>query len=633
MSGHMAKRSHKKPKAIPGSQAGNEGVLSTEFVLPPWKLALIHAAIIIAAGLWIYSPALHGDWLWDDSLYITDNPLLSDPDRLWKAWFQPGSFIEYYPIQETVQWMQWRLWGNDTFGYHLTNVVLHLVSALLVWRVLAKFGLRLAWLGGLIFAVHPMMVESVAWIAEFKNTLSLPPFLLAICAWIDYEDRGRRADYLRALALFVVAMLCKISMASFPAIILLYAWWKRGRVGWRDLLASAPFLVISVLLSVITVLSGIWYLQNQLKLPAVVDIGGLASRLALVGQTLSFYFTKCFWPLGPLPVYPQWKIEACPPFQFLPWLVLAGAACWLWSRRRTWGRHVLLGLGFFILTLGPFLGFLPLAYMSFTWVMDHFLYLPIIGIIGIVVAGIEEIDARLAAGIHPFSSGLLTVLMGLLAFESHWYAAAFTNNETFWSYTIERNPGAWFAHNNLGKILLVAGEPEQARKHFEFVIQLKPDYGEPYCGLADSLIALGRIPEGVKAYEQSLARDPYSPETNNNFGVVLAQTGHTPEALAHFAVALHGHPFYADAHNNTGNTLLQAGRTAEAIEQYALAVQSKPNYVEAHANLGIALARLGRIREAVEQFQIVLHLNPDNAVAADALEKLQAAQGTPPAPK
>ena len=584
---------------------------------------LIHAVIIMAAGLWIYSPAFYGDWIWDDAMYISQNPLLNDPARLWKAWFQPGSFIEYYPIEETVQWVQWQLWGNNTFGYHLTNVCLHLLSAFLVWRLLSKFGLRLAWLGGLIFAIHPMMVESVAWITELKNTLSLPPFLLAICAYIDYEERGRRADYLRALAFFLVAMLCKIGMAPFPVIILLYAWWKRGRIGWSDLLASAPFFVISVILGLITTWSGIWYLQGQLKALAVVEIGGFFSRLALAGQTLSSYFTKCFWPVGPLPIYPQWKIDPSSPVQFLPWLVLAGVAYWLWRKRQSWGRHVLLGLGFFILTLGPFLGFTPISYMSFTWVMDHFLYVPIIGLIGIVVAGIERVDARLATSVHPFSTGILTVIMGLLAFESHWYAAAFTGDETFWNYTIDRNPEAWLAHNNLGKVLLQVGEPEQAKEHFDTVIRLKPELAEPYCNLGAAFVQLGRIPEAVEAFHQSLKRDPNAPEAHNNLGILLAQTGHTAEALGHFEQALRKHPFYAEAHNNMGNTLLLAGRTSEAIEQFQASVQSDPSYVAARDDLGLALAQSGHITEAAEQFRQALQINPNDDKARDGLAKLQ----------
>jgi len=619
----MAQRWNKKRNAISKAQTRNEGVLSVDFVLPEWKLVLVHAAIIIAAGLWIYWPALYGDWLWDDTMYISQNPLLNDPARLWKAWFQPGSFIEYYPIEQTVQWAQWQLWRNDTLGYHLTNLCLHLLSAFLVWRLLSKFGLKLAWLGGLIFAIHPMMVESVAWISELKNTLSLPPFLLAICAWIDYEDRGRRADYLWALAFFLVSMLCKIGAAPFPVIILLYAWWKRGRIGWRDLSASAPFFVISVILGLVTAWSGASYMQGQLKNPAVVEIGGVFSRLVLAGQTLSFYFTKCFWPVGPLPVYPQWKIDPSSPVQFLPWLVLAGVTYWLWRRRQSWGRPILLGLGFFILTLGPFLGFTAISYMSFTWVMDHFLYVPIIGLIGIVVAGIEDVDARFATSIHPFSTGVLTVVMGLLAFESHWYAAAFTGEETLWNYTIEHNPGAWNAQDNLGQILLKVGEPEQAREHLDMAIRLKPELGEPYINLATALVQLGQIPEAMEALRQALKRDPYSPEAHNNLGILFAQTGRMADAFGEFKWALLRHPLYVDAHNNLGNTLLQAGRTSEAIEQFRVALQIDPNDAAAHDDLGLALALSGHVPEAMEQFQLALQINPEDAKARDGLNKLQ----------
>jgi protein O-mannosyl-transferase len=588
----MAKRSNTKRKGTPEVQPQDEGVLTTEFVLPEWKLVLIHAAIIIAAGLWIYSPALHGDWLGDDSLYISQNPLLNDPARLWKTWFQPGSFIEYYPLEETVQWVQWQLWGNDTFGYHLTNVILHIVSALLVWQLLSKFGLQLAWLGGLIFAIHPMMVESVAWISELKNCLSLPPFLLAMCAWIDYEERGRRADYLLALVFFLVAMLCKIGAAPFPAVILLYAWWKRGRIEWRDWLAGAPFLVIAMTLVLINLWASLSYTHSQLNNSSVTEVGGFFFRLALAGQTLSYYFTICFWPLGPLPYYPQWKVDPSSLVQFLPWIVLSAAACWLWRRRRSWGRHVLLGLGFFILTLGPFLGFIPISYMDYTWVMDHFLYVPIIGLIGIVVAGIERVDVRLAASVHPFSTGTLTVIIGLLALESHWYTAAFTSAETFWNYVIDRNPGSAAAYENLGEVLLKAGDLEQAKERFDTAIRLKPEISEPYCNLAYVYMQQGQFSEAAEALRQALKRDPNDPVLHNNMGILLTQAGHIPEALGQFEQALRGHPFYAEAHNNMGHALLLAKRPSEAIKQFQAALQINPSYADARDNLNLALAQM-----------------------------------------
>jgi Flp pilus assembly protein TadD len=629
----MAERSNKKPGIAPEGQEKNGPILTREYALPGWESFAIRAGIIISVVFWIYWPAAHGNWLWDDSMYLSDNSLLKEPARLWKAWFAPGSFIEYYPLEETLQWIQWKFWGNDTFPYHLTNIVLHVLNAFLVWRLLSKLGLRLAWLGGLVFAVHPMMVESVAWISEFKNTLSLFPFLLAMCAWIDYEASGRSKDYFRSLALFLVSMLCKIGVAPFPAIILLYAWWKRGRIGWRDWKACVPFAVISVSLAWLSALSGTWYMQGLLKEMAVVENGGLLSRFALAGQTLSLYFTRCFWPVGPMPIYPQWKVDPSAPLQFLPWIAIVVAFFWLWRRRQSWGRHVLLALGFFVLLLAPFLGFVSVSYLSFSWVMDHFLYVPIIGIIAIVVAGIGNIDDRLPRSLHPLLTGLLTVMVALLAFESHWYASAFTGDETFWTYALDRNPDAWLAHNNLGKILLVEeGEPELAKAHFEKVIRLRPDLAEGYCNLGNALVQLGRTSESIEAFNESLKRDPYSPETNNNLGILAAQRGDTAAAISYFSTALYRHPHFAEALNNLGNALLEVGRTDEAIQQFQLAIDANPTYLAAHENMGLALEQEGHLVEAGAEFEHALQINPDDNKAEQGLMRVEHAPASKPLP-
>ena len=256
-------------------------------------------------------------------------------------------------------------------------------------------------------------------------------------------------------------------------------------------------------------------------------LAGSFIAFALAGQSLSFYFTKCFWPVEPAAHLSQVAARSLVAASVsCPGSILVGVIYWLWTETaRIWSRMFCSGLGFFILSLVPFSGLHPVSYMSFTWVMDHFLYIPIIGLIGIVVAGIESVDARLSVSVHPLSTGILTVIMGLLAFESHWYAAAFTSEETFWNYTIDRNPGAWLAHNNLGKLLLQAGESEQAMEQFNAVIQLKPELGEPYNNLGNALVQLGRIPEASAAYNESLKRDPYSPETNNNLGILVGPNG------------------------------------------------------------------------------------------------------------
>lgn len=518
---------------------------------PNWKLLLVRALLIAAAGFWVFAPALRGDWLMDDDLYLTQNALLHDPARLWKIWFAPGSLIEYYPIEASVQTIQWRLWHMDTLGYHLTNLILHIAGALLVWRLLAKFGLRLAWLGGFLFAVHPAVVESVAWISEFKNALSLPFFLLSMCAWIDYENRGRSRDYFLALGLFLVAMLCKISMALFPLVILLYAWWKRGRIGPGDLKAAAPFFAVSLVLGVATICAGDWFREAHLQSPAGPQIGGFPARLVLAGLSISFYFSKCVLPVGMIPIYPQWPVDANSLISFLPWPVLSVVLLRLWTRRAGWGRHALLGLGFFLINLAPFIGFNSVTYMGFTWVMDHFLYLPIIGLIGLAIAALEDIEGRISISARPGLAGMTATTLALLAWESHAYAGIFAGPEKFWTYTVEHNPASWLAYNNLGAVFLETG----------------------------------RVPEAIEAYEKALQINPGSVEAHTNLGLALFQQGRTSEAIGQYEQALKFNPHFSLAHSNLANALSQSGRVPEAIGHYQQALLADPGNSDARANL------------------------------------------------
>ena len=329
----MAKRSNRKQPDPPAADAPPASAM---------LLVLLRAALIIGVGLWVYAPAFHGDWLWDDDWYITRNPLLRTTAGLASFWFHPGIWVEYYPIQETVLWIEWHLFGTDTLGYHLVTVALHLADALLVWRLLDKLGLRKAWLGGLIFAVHPACVDSVAWIVEIKNTLSMLPFLLALCAWVDYENRPSPGiqsplDYGRALLLFTAAMLCKMTVSPFPALILIYAWWKRGRITAADVRASVPFFAVALILGSITLLCGQWYFQNLTIAPEPDPTIAWPARIVLAGQSLGVYFSHCFWPVNLLPGYFQWELVSTSPISYLPWLTLAGALLFLWRKAHELG--------------------------------------------------------------------------------------------------------------------------------------------------------------------------------------------------------------------------------------------------------------------------------------------------------
>jgi Tfp pilus assembly protein PilF len=552
-------------------------------------LSFLKAGLILAAGLLVYAPALHGAFLWDDPQYVTANPLLRDAAGLWKAWFAPGSVMEFYPLQETVLWLQWQMWGAEPFGYHLTNVLLHVASALLLWRFFAQLGLRHGWLGGLIFVVHPANVESVAWISELKNTLSLPPFLIAMTALVRYDETRRGRDYAVALGGFTLAMLAKISMAPFPFVILLYAWWKRGRIDARDVRVAAPFLAVAVALAALTVFAYERFGALHPGHPMVPEIGGLISRLALAETTVAFYFSHAFFPLVSMPMYPQGPVD--PPFwRVAAWwgVMVFGLLPWLWFRRADFGRHVLLALGFFLLMIAPFSGFATQSYMYFTWVMDHFLYIAMIGPIGLIVAGVDALARR--ASLLPRIAGaiILGVIVLALGLQSRAYAGEWTSGERLWKYATRHNLNAWLAYYNLGNAYRYQGAINLA----------------------------------IPCYQVSIQQHSEFDWSHNNLGICLAETpGRMPEAIREYRAAIQLRPAFAEAHNNLANALSQTGHLDEAIPEYQAALAAQPELIAARYNLALALLNAGRNPEAAVQLREIIRQQPGFTPAHVLLEE------------
>ncbi len=509
----MPKRPNRKPAPAPSMATSNPDDTAPREIarIPPW----LGIAAIVLAVFWVYSPAIHGDWLWDDDWYITNQPLLRDAGGLFKFWFVPGSWVEYYPLEETLLWIEWHLFGNDTFGYHVVTLALHAADALLVWRLLAKLGLRKAWLGGFLFAVHPAAVDSVAWIAETKNTLVLLPFLLCLLAWLDFDQSRAPRDYWRALGLFLAAMLCKISVAPLPVVLLLYAWWKRRRIGRDDLLAAAPFFALSVALGLLTIACGSWYYLHHEAFGQSAQLGGAAMRFTLAGQSLAHYVAHVFWPAGLLPIYPQWKVEPSL-LAGLPWLVLAAAALVFWRYRAGWGRHALLGVGFFVLFLAPFLGFVGTTFMNFSWIMDHFLYVPFIGLIGLFVAALQAAEDAISLTARPAVTGFVTLVAVLLAIESHAYAQVYADEASLWGYTLGEYPDSWLAHYNVGNSFFLAGDFPHAIPHYERALELRPSYLMAHNNLGLAYAQTGRLPEAKAQFQAALQINPNDPSAQHN---------------------------------------------------------------------------------------------------------------------
>jgi tetratricopeptide (TPR) repeat protein len=612
----MAKRANKKKKS-PGKiqeqqpveqQPADRAKGFARFV-PGWKLTA-QFLVLAAAVFLVFSPAFHGDWLWDDDTDITANPLTKSPTGLWAIWFQPGVLLDYYPVKASVQWLEWQLWNDDPLGYHLTNVVLHVVGACLVWKLLAKLGVKFAWLGGLIFAVHPVNVESVAWIAELKNTLSLPPFLLAMCAWIDYDGQRRKRDYFLSLGLFIVAMFCKPTMVTFPVIILLYAWWKRRKIGWSDLQVSLPFFAVSLAVGALT----LWIQQDNVTPAETLPTSGLSSRLALGGLSIAFYFFKCVWPMGLLPIYPRWVVDPPTLVQFWPWPLLIGVIGWSWTRRADWGRHVLLGFGFFLITLLLFAGFTTVAYMRFTLVMDHFLYIPIIGLIGLAMGGWGWLNERMPP-LRPYVLGVSAIIVGILAFGSYQYASVFVNQEAYWTYTLASNPDAWPAHNNLGEVYRHSGRIAEAKEQYEEALKLNPNYAEAHNNLGIVLAQTGQTDLALAHYHEALRINPNYAAVHNNMGAVLIEKGQVQEAIEEYQAALSLNPNFAEVHNNLGNAFFKTGHPQEAVVEYERALAISPKFIQVYANLGNVLLQSGHPDEAIEWGQRAVRIDPGGAQA------------------
>jgi tetratricopeptide (TPR) repeat protein len=594
------------------------------------------------ATFWIYSPVFRGQWLWDDSDFLTSNPLMTDPEGLWKIWFQPGILIDYYPLTFTVQRLEWNLFGVETLGYHLANIILHLVSALLVWRLLEKLGVRLAWWGGLLFAVHPITVESVAWISELKNTLSLPPLLLAMNFWIDYDERRAPEHYRQALLLFLVSMLCKTSGMMLPVILLLYAWWKRGRIVRSDLKSSAPFFLVALVLGAI----GTW-LEHRQPGPPDFFAATWLSRLLTVGHETVHLLSLCIFPVNLLPVYPTGAITRLTAGEILVWLLLLGAAGAIWINRYGWGRHLVLGLGFFLLNLVPVLGYIFMNETRMVWSLDHLAYLPIIGLIGLAAASLSRLDESLPQAGHSCVMGAASMVMALLTLGSHNYAKKFHDPVALWTYAWQRNPGSWTVQANLGGALADVDRLSEAIEHDNAAILLNPLYDAVHFNLGVAWARSGRDPEAIQEFAAAIRLNPTLVPAYEEMGHALDRTHHLSDALASYRKAVELNPRRPSAHFFLGRALVDAGQLPEAIDQFEQTLLIEPDDSETHAalgetllktnqipeaaaqleqamqldpgnassrsNLGVAFARMGRFPDAVEQFEAALRINPNDA--------------------
>ncbi len=630
---------------------------------PAWvgREAPLAAGLILGSVLLAYLPALRGGMLWDDDAHVT-RPALRSLRGLLRIWAEPGATQQYYPVLHSAFWIEHRIWGDAVLGYHLANAAEHAAAAWLLVAALRRLEFPAALPAGLLFALHPVCVESVAWISEQKNTLSAVFYLGSALAYLRFDEARTRGGYVLALGLFAAAVLTKSVTATLPAALLVVLWWRRGRLSWvRDVLPLAPWLAVGAAAGLFTA----WAERTLIGAEGAAFDLSVLQRVLLSGRAAAFYAGKLLWPDPLLFIYPRWSIDTGQWTGYLyPAGVLGVLAVLAAGRRRA--RGPLAGALFFLGTLFPALGFLNVYPFLFSYVADHFQYLASLGIL----VPAAWLLARAASALAPSEAAracLMSALPAVLGLLSYSQCRDYADADTLYRATLERNPSAWLAHYNLGVSLgSQPGRRSEAIAEYEAALRVNPDHWPAHLNLGTAYMSVpGRMADAVTQLRWALRLNPASAEAHNNLGLAL---GHLPgwaaEAESELREALRLRPDYADARLNLGELLLRLGRPdaaqvqlqaavrgspgnpefhfalanalvrmrgtqEDAVREYREAIRLRPGYLEAHANLGAALGRLpGRIEEALSELREAARLAPgDPRVQVNLAHALARAPG------
>lgn len=594
-----------------------------------WQRSWFLGLLLVAVTFLAYQPAWRGEPVFDDEDHLTP-PELQSVSGLARIWTEVGLVSQYYPITHSAFWLQQHLWGESMLGYHLLNILLHAFCALLLVRILHRLGVPGAWLAAGLFALHPVHVESVAWISELKNTLSAVFYLGAALVYLKFDDTRRRSVYLTAFGLFAVGLLAKTVIASLPAALLLVFWWKRGRLSWKqDVQPLLPFFVLGAGAGLFTAYVERTYIGAE---GAAFELSWV-ERVLLAGRAIWFYLGKLAWPADLIFIYPRWQISQAAAWQYLFPVAAIAAVVALWMVRGRW-RGPLVGLLFFAGTLFPVLGFLNVYPFIYSFVADHYQYLASLGFLVVASAGLARLLIRFGWWERPAGIAVCLLLLLTLAGLTWRQSRMYTGVETLWQTTLARNPTSFVAYTNLGNFYLERGQVDEAVRHAQKAAELHPSFAEIHNNLANALRAKGQIDEAVVHYRRALEIRPSLAVAHYNLGAIAYLKGELDEALNQFEKAVELRPEYVKARNNLGSVLLEKGRVDEALVHLQRALEVRPDDVEVLSNFGNALLRKGQTEEAIAQYQKALALQPDEPntlhnLASVLLEKGQLDEAVP----
>ena len=578
-------------------------------IFSPRGRALIFAVVLAGVTILAYRPAWHGGFLWDDDAYVINNELLTAPHGWQRIWFSLDSPSQYFPLTYSTFRIEHALWGLNRTGYHWVNLLLHVANALLVWAVLARLRVPGSWLAAVIFALHPVQVESVAWITERKNVLMGLFFLLTLLAWIVFVDERTRRSwifYCLALIFYVLALSAKATACTLPVALFLILWLQRKPVAMRRLMQIVPFVVLGIGMGLLAVW---WERYHQGTNRGVFIFLSPIERILVASRAVWFYLTKIVWPFKLTFIYPRWNISPADLLDYI-WLLAGIAGCVaIYFLRRYFGRSVEVAAAFFVTTLSPVIGFIMLFTFRYTFVADHYQYLACIGPIALASAGIVSLSDKFAHYRAVIVSAALLVVasLGTLTWRQ---AATYSDIETLWHTTLARNPECWMAHTNLGLVLFQKGQIDDAIAHYRSALQMQPDWWDAEYNLGTALLAKGQVDEAILHCEKAVSMRPTDPDAQVSLGNLLLQKGRIDDAIAHFQKAITVRPDHFLARYGLGQALLEKGDLDSAIQFCRSALLLRPSDPDCQTTLAIALEEKGNPTQAIQHYQKALELGP-----------------------
>jgi Flp pilus assembly protein TadD len=551
--------------------------------------------LVVLFTVLLYQPALDGDFLWDDDANVTENALLQGDRQLLRIWTS-GESYQYYPLTFSSYWLQARLWNLDARSCHWVNVVLHALAAVLLFLLVRQLGLSGALWGALLFAVHPVCVESVAWITERKNVLAGVFYLLSLLFFVRFHragEEGRGRDYAVSLVAFSLAALAKTHTVMLPGVLVIYLWWTKSELTRSTLLRLLPFFVLAAVLALVTVSFESGHVTR--------DSGGtewqtsLVDRLMVAARIPWFYVGKLLWPQELIFIYPRWSLPAGTLASWLPLLgllAIAGAAALMLraTKLEARGRALAAALAYVLVTLLPVSGVLDVYFMRYSFVQDHFQYFTAMGVLTFLAAALGPVRVR-------HWPALAMVLLSVVSWR---HQADFKDLETLWQNTLRKNPDAWMASTNLGILRMEQGQLEEAIELHRRALHLAPHVAEPHNNLGAALECEGRLEEAANHYRKAIEVEPYDPVSYFNLGNVLVQQEELREAIPQYEKALDIEPQYARALSNLGTAWARSGDLTQAIGYWRETLSLAPGYKDAYGNLIKALWQTGQAQAALQ---------------------------------